>query len=345
MPDVEQRKILTDHHHHRVDRLVFHDRQPFFLGHGAQLDAIFIRQRLANGNEIVTGVETGRNGADIFAKRLAVTQEHRTGQHIDLRAGIVDVIFLGNAVTRKSEQVRQRVADNGATAMADMHRAGRIGGDIFDVDLLACTDGGAAEIDALTDHIGQKTLPVTDRNLEIDEARTRDIDAVDIAIRLKCGHDEFGKRARIGAERLRQHHGGIGCDIAVAQITRGFDRNSTEIDLFAVLFHEIEGLERVFDPGIEISKNVHRSNLREGLLFMSGHHNRVGSAIARCPISNRGCGQTDAGGRAVHNCRSSRPDSRPHAGLLRPRSCRKCCPPSSGSAFPPAFPYNGGKDR
>lgn len=35
-------------------------------------------------------------------------------------------------------------------------------------------------------------------------------------------------------------------------------------------------------------QNVHRSNLREGLLFMSGHHNRVGFAIARCPIANRG---------------------------------------------------------
>lgn len=55
----------------------------------------------------------------------------------------------------------------------------------------------------------------------------------------------------------------------MAEITRRFDGNSTEIDLFAVLFHEIEGLERVFDPGIEIGKNVHRSNLREGLLFVS----------------------------------------------------------------------------
>ena len=154
--------------------------------------------------------------------------------------------------------------------MADMHRAGRVGRDIFDVDLLARTDGGAAEIDTLVDHICQQTLPVTNRHLEIDKAGTRDIDAIDIAIRLKRRHDEFGQGARIGAERFRQHHGGIGCDIAVAEITRGFDGNSTEIDLFAVLFHEVEGLERVFDPGIEIGKNVHRSNLREGLLFMSG---------------------------------------------------------------------------
>ena len=59
---------------------------------------------------------------------------------IDLCAGIVDVVFLGHLIAGKAEQIGKRVANDGATAMADMHRASWVGRDIFDIDLVAGAD-------------------------------------------------------------------------------------------------------------------------------------------------------------------------------------------------------------
>ena len=67
------------------------------------------------------------------ADRLQVAPVGRPGERDDLAAGIVDVVLLGDVITGLGQQVGQRVAHHGAAAMADVHRAGRIGGDIFDL--------------------------------------------------------------------------------------------------------------------------------------------------------------------------------------------------------------------
>ena len=46
----------------------------------------------------------------------------------------------------EAKQIGQRVAEHRATAMADMHRPGRIGRDVFDVDGLVAADVAFAEI-------------------------------------------------------------------------------------------------------------------------------------------------------------------------------------------------------
>ena len=144
--DVESREILADHGHHRIDCRVLDDRHPLVFRHGAQLGAILICQRLADRNEIIARIETRRDFANLVAQRFAVPQVDGFREHVDLRPGIVDVIFLGDLMAGKGEQVGQRVAHNGATAMADMHGTGRVGGDIFDVDLAALAQIRAAEI-------------------------------------------------------------------------------------------------------------------------------------------------------------------------------------------------------
>ena len=152
--DVESRQVLADHHHHRGDGAFLDKRHPLVFRHDAQARAVLSDQRLAYRHKVIAGIEPRRDLADLFAQRFAVAQEGRAGERIDLRAGVVDVIFLGDLVACKFKQVGERVADDGATAMSDMHRTGRIGRDIFDIDLAAGTHGALAVFGAFGNHDG-----------------------------------------------------------------------------------------------------------------------------------------------------------------------------------------------
>ena len=94
-------------------------------------------ERRADRLEIVAGIKAIRDGADVFAERLAVAQERRARQHIDLPAGVVDVVLARHRKAGDRQQIGERVAEHRAAAMADVHRPGRIGRDVFDVDRLA----------------------------------------------------------------------------------------------------------------------------------------------------------------------------------------------------------------
>src|ERR1700752_2563887 len=104
---------------------------------------MFACEGLPDRLQIVAGIEPFRNVADSLAERLTIAQERRAREHVDLCAGVVDVIFTRDVVTREMQQARQGIAEPRAAAMADMHRSCRIGRDIFDIDL--CT---ASRLDA-----------------------------------------------------------------------------------------------------------------------------------------------------------------------------------------------------
>ena len=127
--------------------------------HVHQLVAVLFGERLPDRLEIIARIKPFRNGADIFAERLAVTQERRARQHVDLRAGVVDVVFARDVKAGKGQQGRQRIAEHRAAAMADMHRPGRIGRDVFDIDLLARADRRCGHSRALAQHGAQARRP------------------------------------------------------------------------------------------------------------------------------------------------------------------------------------------
>ena len=78
-------------------------------------------------------------------ERLAVAQEGRAGEHVDLRAGVVDVVLARHLVAGEGEERGERIAEHGAAAVADMHRPGRVGRHVLDVDLLPRALPAAAE--------------------------------------------------------------------------------------------------------------------------------------------------------------------------------------------------------
>ena len=102
---------------------------------------MLLDQQPADGLQIVAGIEAFGNLADVLAKRLAIAEVGGAGERIDLGAGVIDIIFARDVEAGEGEQTGERIAEHRAAAMADMHRTGRIGRDIFDVDDFALADG------------------------------------------------------------------------------------------------------------------------------------------------------------------------------------------------------------
>ncbi len=227
--DVEGGEIIPDHLHHHGDGLGPHQRQPLRLGLRQQRVAVLLRQRRANRLEIVAGIKPFRNLANALAQRLAVTQECRTRQHVHLGAGVVDVVFARDGVAGEIQQARQRVAEHGAAAVADMHRTGRIGRDVFDIDLFAGTDAAAAVGRAGIEHRAQGVGPCRGFQGQVDEAGTGHLHHRDQVVGAQLRREGLGEIARLGLGFLGQHHSGIGRHVAMARILRRLDHHAREV--------------------------------------------------------------------------------------------------------------------
>ena len=198
--------------------------------HRAAAVAIFGGKRLPDRLQIIAGIKPFRNRADVLAERLAVAQVGRAREHVDLGAGIVDVIFAGDVVACEFKQARQSVTEHRATTMADMHRPGRVGRNIFDVDLLARANNTLAVSIAFTQHRAQRVRPGLRLQGEVDEPWTGDVDRSDQIVRAQFRRDRLGEIARFGPRLLRQYHRGIGRHVAMGGVARRLDHHAREID-------------------------------------------------------------------------------------------------------------------
>src|SRR5690606_20302096 len=134
----------------------------------------------------------------------------RTGEDVDLTARVVDIIFARDLVPDRFEQGGERIPHHRATAVTHVHRAGRVGGDIFDVDGDARARLAAAILVGRRVYRLKLFAPGIVRQRHVDEAGASDRDGGDLVDLLKLRGDLFGQRARIGASRLGQHHRGVG---------------------------------------------------------------------------------------------------------------------------------------
>ena len=102
--------------------------------------------------------------------------------------------------------------------MAHVHRPGRIGRDIFDIDRLARTHVRLAVVRAHGLDHAQFGEPCFVGHAQVNEARSGDLSIRNQRVVRQLGYDLLGQRARIGRGRLRQHHGRVGGEVAVRGI-------------------------------------------------------------------------------------------------------------------------------
>ncbi len=199
-------------------------------GLSSRLAPCSARQPLADGLQVVARIEALRNGADILAERLPVTQEGRAGEDIDLRARVVDVVFAADLVAGEMQQFRQRIAEDRAASVAHMHRPGGVGGDVFHVHRLAGALPAAAEAVGVEQGGSQDLVQHMGFQPEIDEARPGDLHLHHARIAREIGDDQFGERARVHPRFLGQHHGGVGGEIAMRAVARRLDDDAAHIE-------------------------------------------------------------------------------------------------------------------
>ena len=225
MGDAKQREIVADQRHHRLDRLAAHDRQPLRLAHVAKRGAVLRGQRRADRLQVVARIKSVGDRTDVLAERLAVAQMHRAGEHIDLGAGIVDVVLARDVVAGEGQQRGERVAEHGAARVTDVHGAGRIGGNILDVDALAAADGAAAVGVAGRDERGENRMPRRWLETQVDEARPGDFDSRHVGVVAQHNRYRLSELARVVAQRLGQNQRGVGRQIAVPGIAWRLDHD------------------------------------------------------------------------------------------------------------------------
>ena len=230
--DVKQAQIVPDQVQHRLDRSIAEKRQPLAFRSRDKSIAVLRSEDGSDGLQIVARVKTLADLADILSQRLAVSEMHRPCERIDLRSGVVDVIFLGDAEPRRLEQPSETVADDGAAAMPHVERTGRIGRDIFDVDPLVGADVRQAVLLALAQDGAQLVAPGIRVQPNVDEARTCHLHRRDRRKRLQLRLDRLGKRSRIRVSALRKDHRRIGGEIAVRRIAGRLDRDVATFDPF-----------------------------------------------------------------------------------------------------------------
>ena len=217
---------------------------------------MFGGERLPDRHEIVARIQPFRNLADVLAERLAVAQECRAREHVDLRAGVVDVVFARDVVASEIQQAAQRIAEHRAPAVADMHRPGRVGGDVFDVDLGAVADRAFAVGRGLAQHVAQRVRPDLGLQGEIDEAGPGDVDGSHQIVGAQFFRDLVGEIARLRLGVFGQHHRGIRRHVAMAGIARRLDHDTGEIDAGGPLALGSQRRAYRVDPREHIGKQV-----------------------------------------------------------------------------------------
>jgi hypothetical protein len=109
-----------------------------------------------------------------------------------------EVCFVGEPIVMVLGTSRY-IAEDGAAAMADMHRPGRVGRDIFDIDPRLRLRRAAPVIEATLDRVLQDRGEDRRLQCQIDEARPRDLRLDDLGVLAE--HKDLKKVASVRGGR------------------------------------------------------------------------------------------------------------------------------------------------
>ena len=253
--DAQDRQVAADLLHHRLRREFADLLQPFGLGAVQQAVAVLGLQRLSDGDQIVAGIQPL---ADLGLQpvRLAIALVCRAGQHVDLRAAVIDIVFARDVMAGERQQPRQRIAEDRAADMAHMHRTGGVGADELDVDLGIRPKVGPPEFGAGLQGRPDHALPDHRRQAQVQETGARDLGRADAGVGQARGQ-AVGDLARLHAGGLGQHHRGIGGHVAMRRVAGRFDRDIGGIQACGQLSCGGHLVQRLDDDAAQIGEKVH----------------------------------------------------------------------------------------
>ena len=140
--------------------------------------------------------------------------------------------------------------------MPHMHRAGRVGRNIFDIDLLALPHVGPPEIIAQFGNRGQNLVPDALLKAEIDEPRPGDLDRSHIGIARKPLGNRCRDLAGVLAQRLGHHHCRVGRKVPMGGIARRLHNDAgQQLSIVSQLGETRD--QRIGDAPFKKGKHIH----------------------------------------------------------------------------------------
>ena len=143
---------------------------------------------------------------------------------------VVDVVLALDLIARMREHAAQRIAQRGPTAVAHVHGANGVRGHELDLGLQALAHVGTGEVHALRARLGKHGVLRGDGQVEVDEARSRDLDLLDVLISRQVRNHRIGDLAGRRARELRGAHGHGGGPLAVRGISRSLDAAIVQLE-------------------------------------------------------------------------------------------------------------------
>ena len=229
--DPEQTEIVPDQVEHRRHRALAEHLQPDIVGLAGVVVAEFRGERDTDGDEIVARIEAFGDLADVLAERLAVAHVERAGENVDLRAGVVDVIFLGDPESRGLEQAGERVPTTaprqwpmciGPVGLAETYST-------LTRSLLPILDRPYASpsrriVSSSLRHASGERRMLRKPGPAISTEVTPGSDCT-------FGRDRGRQSARVRARAFRKHHCCIARQVAVRRVARRLDRHGAAVQL------------------------------------------------------------------------------------------------------------------
>ena len=157
---------------------------------------------------------------DGFTLELAGAQADGFGEIADLNAGVVVVELAGDFPALSGEKIGKHVSEGALTGVAEMKRAGRVGGYEFEVQGLAGQVVVLAVVAAGFKHGVHHCGRGCGVERDVDEAGAghfHGLDAVGIG---QFGGEQFGEITWLHAGLLGQLHGRVGRPIAMCAVLR-----------------------------------------------------------------------------------------------------------------------------
>ena len=151
--------------------------------------------------------------------------QQRAAEPVDLAAVVVEVVLPGDLGAGLGEDAPERVADGGPPDATDVQRAGRVGGDELEVDLLA-RERVRGPVRRTRGHdVGGDLALRAGGDRDVEEPGTRDVDRGHALGRPQLLGEQLAQRPRVGAcllGQLERHVGGV---VAVALLPRTLHRH------------------------------------------------------------------------------------------------------------------------
>ena len=235
--DAEGIEVLTDFREFGIDAVTDEERVGFLVFLEVFVPELLL-DVLRDVDEVDAMVIVIPEDGSFLAEELAIADIEGMAEMLDLVPAVIHVIFAGDVVSPSIEEIRDAIADCSAPRMPKVQVAGRVGRNVFDVDLDSFPRRTPIGFLLAEDRLDDPLEGILFKE-EIEESRARDLDF------FEEGGGEFwqkalGKVKGLSAGKLAEAHRGIRGIVAVGGVAGMLDDDQRGIDFKADRFRRVE---------------------------------------------------------------------------------------------------------